>query len=341
MDFVLNELPICPHYHPNCELRTRTGYYPNISETQLQAVRDLDSLIKQSELKCEDEREQYFLKLLRFLRARNFNVQKSFDMLSADVAWRNAENRMNIRYETSSEVLQCESKLVSRYFPAWIQGYDRQRRPVAWRKFGLFEIWNILKLTTMDRMVRFHAWEAEQALRLMHDESISTGYNIETFTLIVDAAQWHIGLATMDAYTFIKGMATTDSDHNPERLGMMVVINAPMMLSVAWRVIQGVLDDVQKAKIKIMSDRREWGPLLLSIMDKDQIPAEYGGDAPDWCAEDGYSSMEPPSRPQVTTASLEKPLSVLTGTDVNSVEAKDDPNAVNIEVEGNGSRESA
>jgi len=154
----------------------------------------------------------------------------------------------------------------------------------------------------MDRMVRFHAWEAEQALRLMHNESIRTGYNIETFTLIVDASHWHLGLATMDAYTFIKGMATTDSDHNPERLGMMVVINAPMMLSVAWKVIQGVLDEVQKSKIKIMSDRREWEPLLLSIIDKDQIPAEYGGNAANWRMEDGYSSMEPPSHPPAATS---------------------------------------
>ena len=107
----------------------------------------------------------------------------------------------------------------------------------------------------------------------------------------------------MDAYTFIKGMATTDSDHNPERLGMMIVINAPVMLSVAWRVIQGVLDDVQRVKIKILSDPKQWQPLLLSIIDKDQIPIEYGGEAPYWKPEDGYSSMEPsPCAPTTITA---------------------------------------
>mmetsp|Transcript_4398 Transcript_4398/g.4521 ORF Transcript_4398/g.4521 Transcript_4398/m.4521 type:complete len:308 (+) Transcript_4398:211-1134(+) len=307
MEFICNELPTCPLYHPDSDLRSRSGYYPNINDVQLQAVRDLNELLKESSIDCRDPDEIYFLKLLRFLRARNFNVQKAYEMLVADVGWRNESNRKHLRVETSSEVLQCDPKLIYRYFPAWIQGYDKQCRPVAWRQFGKFEIWNILKLTTMERMVRFHAWEAEQALRLMHEQSVATGYNIETFILIIDAADWHIGLATMDAYTFIKGMATTDSDHNPERLGKMIVINAPTMLSVAWRVIQGVLDDVQKAKIKILSNQRDWLPELLEIIDIDQIPQQYGGNAPDPVLEDAFSSMEPPSTPPVAAENNSNP----------------------------------
>jgi hypothetical protein len=46
-------------------------------------------------------------------------------------------------------------------------------------------------------------------------------------------------------------MASTDGDHYPERLGTCIVINAPFMLSFAWKIIQGFLDDVQKAKIGI------------------------------------------------------------------------------------------
>ena len=34
-------------------------------------------------------------------------------------------------------------------------------------------------------------------------------------------------------------MVSTDSDHYPERLGQLVLINAPSVLSIAWRVIQG------------------------------------------------------------------------------------------------------
>lgn len=88
-------------------------------------------------------------------------------------------------------------------------------RPVSYRQFGYFEIWNVLKLTSLQRLVRFHAWEAEQSIRVMNAVSEESGFNIETFVIVIDAAGWSMKLATSDAFAFIKGMATTDSDHYP------------------------------------------------------------------------------------------------------------------------------
>ena len=73
----------------------------------------------------------------------------------------------------------------------------------------------MLKLTSLQRLVRFHAWEAEQSIRVMNVASDESGYNIETFVVVIDAAGWSMKLATSDAFAFIKGMATTDSDHYP------------------------------------------------------------------------------------------------------------------------------
>ena len=74
------------------------------------------------------------------------------------------------------------------------------------------------------------------------------------------------------------GMISTDGNHYPERLGTLVVINAPAMLSWTWKVIQGFLDDVQKAKIGIYgTDPNEWRPVLFKIIEKDQVPVSYGG----------------------------------------------------------------
>ena len=73
-------------------------------------------------------------------------------------------------------------------------------------------------------------------------------------------------------------MASTDGDHYPERLGSLVVINAPAVLSWAWKAIQNLLDDVQREKIGIYgTDPNEWRPVLLKIVDRDQIPVSYGG----------------------------------------------------------------
>lgn len=288
------------------------GYYPNISADQLKAVNDLYNLLQKSNLEINIDEENEFFKLLRFLRARKFNVAKSFDLLKNDVEWRQQSNRTNLRNENAVDVLGCPVESVAKYFPAWIQGNDKQLRPVSYRQFGKFEIWNVLKSTSLENLLRFHAWETEQALRLMYKNGTEKGYNIETFVVVVDAAGWKMKLATGnvylqilvdylanfqyclgDAYTFIKGMASTDSDHYPERLGMLVVINAPSMLSVAWKIVKGFLDDVTKAKIKIFSSQKDWQKVLFQAIDRDQIPEMYGGTAPNPDLEAAINLMNP------------------------------------------------
>jgi hypothetical protein len=162
--------------------------------------------MKSEELNFNTDNEIELLKVFRFLRARKFNVDQTMDMIRADVKWRSECNRLSLRQQTAFEVLECDLSLVYKYFPTWIQGYDKQHRPVSYRQFGKFEIWSILKLTTMQKLINFHAWESEQLLRLMHERSKETGLNIETFTVIVDASGWTISQATRDAYTFIRGV---------------------------------------------------------------------------------------------------------------------------------------
>ena len=57
----------------------------------------------------------------------------------------------------------------------------------------------------MKQLINFHAGESEQLLRLMDEKYIETGHNIETFTIVIDAAGWSVSHATSDAFTFVKG----------------------------------------------------------------------------------------------------------------------------------------
>jgi CRAL/TRIO domain len=73
-------------------------------------------------------------------------------------------------------------------------------------------------------------------------------------------------------------MVAVDSDHYPERLGSVIIINAPAMLSWAWRIVQGFLADSQKAKVRIFGcDVEEWQSAIFEMINEDQIPVEYGG----------------------------------------------------------------
>ena len=226
-----DEVPSCPLYHEASELRTRSGYYPTLTALHIAAAKKVLLNIEQEKLFFNYDVEHPFLKALRFLRARRFDEEATMQMIRADVQWRNEGNRLKLRTMTAYDILQCDLSLIYKYFPTWIQGFDLQCRPVSWRQFGKFEIWNVLKLTSMERLINFHAWESEQMLRMMYDQSKITRTNIETFTIVIDAAGWHLGLANGDAFTFIKGAYLNPNLTLPEHVPTLTYIILYTILS--------------------------------------------------------------------------------------------------------------
>uniref|UniRef100_A0A7S4L5T1 CRAL-TRIO domain-containing protein n=1 Tax=Paramoeba aestuarina TaxID=180227 RepID=A0A7S4L5T1_9EUKA len=72
-------------------------------------------------------------------------------------------------------------------------------------------------------------------------------------------------------------MSDVDNDQYPERLGSLVVVNAPKALAVSWAIIRSWLDKRTQQKIQILHGRDEYLPVLTAMIDEDVIPVEYGG----------------------------------------------------------------
>lgn len=269
-----------PLYHPYSSSCGKNGYYPNLTQQQIAAVSLLKKKCIENKIDLYDENEHEYFRLLRFLRARKFDVDAAYILLNRDIEWRIYKVGLDLRYEAAENVLNCDLKRVMKYYPAFISGVDKQYRPVCYRSFGNFRIWKLLEITTFEKLIRFHAWESEQALLINSKQTSITGYNIDTFVVVVDAKGFSLSLATSDAFSFIKSMSEVDSNHYPERLGCCLVINAPVMLSFVWSIVETFLDSVTKAKIKIMSSESEWKPVLFSMIERNQIPMMYGGTVP-------------------------------------------------------------
>lgn len=207
------------------------------------------------------------------------------------------------------EVLGVDPLLLYPYYPTYVQGHDKEGRPVSYRHFGYFETWNITKVVSMKTMVAFHTWEAERLLSLTRENSKKFDCHIETFTLIVDAVDWSMRLATSDAYSFIKAMAVNDSSHYPECLGAVVVINAPMMLAFVFNnAIKPFLDEVTRKKVNIFSHREQWQPALYDLIDKDQLPIKYGGTLPNLTPVEAIHSWDPKGSHASAPSSQSHPL---------------------------------
>lgn len=95
-----------------------------------------------------------------------------------------------------------------------------------------------------------------------------------------------MNMLTTDFFTYARALSSNDSDHNPERAGWVMIINAHWVFRTAWNVIQVFVDEVTKKKIMILGDRDEWMDILKNLVDEDQLPVAYGGTLPDLTVEE-------------------------------------------------------
>jgi hypothetical protein len=250
-------------------------------------VSDLDIRVH-----CETTGESVREWLHRFLVARDYDVDKAEVMVRADVAWRCSDfladaqtlaagGVAGLALIPTEVVVGCPSALLDRYFDSWAQGVDREGRPVCYKKYGTLEVSSLIAGgATVASLVRYHVAEQERLSLALKASRASGGARACAATFVIDAKHWHVGLATSDAMKFLRSIADVDQAHYPERLGKLVVVNAPMMLSGVYSVISGWIAPATRAKIRVLSWESAWRPALLDLIAPDQLCDAYGGTAP-------------------------------------------------------------
>jgi hypothetical protein len=219
--------------------------------------------------------------LLRFLRARKFDIKLSTDMLNEDISFRLANNVPSMLTQSLQDVYDNPDVTYSQiaaYYPHATIGFDKKGQPVTYKLWGTFEVWSLKKLTSLENLCRFHIWEQEQLYhQLMLQQSERASYNCETMVAVIDISGMRLKQITKDFLFVMKNMASTDQNHYPERMGTTYIINCPSMFSVVWRGIVPWINKDTAAKIKILASEKEWRPVLEEAIGLDMLPPLYGG----------------------------------------------------------------
>ena len=232
-------------------------------------------------LKVAAESEEIFL--LRFLRARKFQVDKSWEMLRKHLEWRRIERIDAMSAQVGADVLGVPVERLWDHLPTWTQGFDRHGGPVIYKDWGSFNVSRaLIELNIpVENLVRYHIWQNEQAAKLLGHQSIELGRPVTKFSCVFEAKGWHPGLASRIAMAFLKGIAIADQNHFPERLRCVVVVNAPAVIAFVWRVVSSWLDPVTRDKVRILAaPESNWRPVLNELIDDDNLPECFGGKAP-------------------------------------------------------------
>ncbi|KAI1340662.1 CRAL/TRIO domain-containing protein [Xylariaceae sp. FL0016] len=223
--------------------------------------------------------------LLRFLRARKWDLQKALVMLISTMNWRNSEAHVDDDVMKNGEEYMLEQeksgdekakKLGSDFLAqarlgkSYCYGIDKSGRPICVCRARLHKAGE----QSEESLERFTVYLIETTRHLLRPP-------VDTGCVVFDLTGF--SLANMD-YTPVKFMIRCFEANYPESLGVVLVHKAPWVFQGIWKIVRGWLDPVVASKVHFTNNLQD----LEQFIDADKIPDEMDGKS-GWT----YSYVEP------------------------------------------------
>ncbi|KIM89380.1 hypothetical protein PILCRDRAFT_813304, partial [Piloderma croceum F 1598] len=215
--------------------------------------------------------------LLRFLRARKFNLKDAKKMFADCQEWRKTVEGIGIDelYRTLDPFDYPERNEVFKSWPIWFHKPDKNGRPLNINSFGGLNLPELYKHISPERHWQTFLVSAESLTReVLPASSKAAGRTIDQAFVIVDLKGfslhqfWQVKALTRNSFQ-------VSQDYFPETMGQLAIVNAPMSFTFIWSIIKPWLSKETADKVDILgSDYQE---VLLRLVDKENLPASLGG----------------------------------------------------------------
>ncbi|XP_058492402.1 SEC14-like lipid binding 8 [Solea solea] len=207
--------------------------------------------------------------LLRWLRARNFNLQKSEAMLR-----KHLEFRKQMKIDTIITEWR-PPEVIEKYLSGGMCGHDREGSPIWYDVIGPVDPKGLFLSASKQDFIKSKIRDCEMLQKDCDRQSERLGRNVESITMIYDVEGLglkHLWKPAIETYGEILQMF---EDNYPEGLKRLFVIKAPKLFPVAYNLVKHFLSEITRQKIQILGDN--WKEVLLKYIDAEELPMIYGG----------------------------------------------------------------
>jgi len=204
--------------------------------------------------------------LLRFLRARNGNVQKAAALFRDAMQWRaefDLDNRLKAWRQEWQECVTPRAKLLKRYNFIALLGKDKWGLPTYICRFGQGDPGGLVREVGADILLLHNLNHLEQQFAAAQELMLSTGTLHHSFVECYDLGNYGFvgswlqrGLATAKPYA--RYAKVFDSVY-PERVRVALLLRAPRAFSMIWKLMVPLVPEQTLKKIRLMPQRGPTG----------------------------------------------------------------------------------
>ncbi|OXA42573.1 hypothetical protein Fcan01_22665 [Folsomia candida] len=228
-------------------------------------------------LDTDDKRSAHFL--LRWIRARDENLDKAEAMLRNSMKWRK-ENDMD------SVLNKPLDPFIKDTYPYYTEGHDYEGHPVREVHSGA---WDMRKAIDAGKETEFqdfvnHFFESimvaiRESGNLKGDGGGSSDWPHTQFIYICDWEDYsYAQLINLKAVQALLKFASQYEAHYPEILYKVYFVNCPAIMPLFLKLLKPLLAPKTYSKIHIYgTNREEWEPILRGMMDPDKLWTRLGG----------------------------------------------------------------
>eukprot|EP00092_Neocalanus_flemingeri_P014563 GFUD01015712.1.p1 GENE.GFUD01015712.1~~GFUD01015712.1.p1 ORF type:complete len:748 (+),score=196.06 GFUD01015712.1:565-2808(+) len=217
--------------------------------------------------------------VLRFLRARDFNVEKGREMLSSSLIWRKKHGVDKILSEYQ------EPAAIKDYFPGGWYHYDMEGRPVFLLRLGQMDAKGIIRSVGEEGLTKLTLHICEEGLKLTEESAHRLNKPISTWTMLLDLEGLNMRHLWRPGVKALLHIIEICEANYPETLGRVLIIRAPRVFPILWTLVCPLIDETSRGKFLFYAGTDNRGDQFLGpgglkeYLPEERIPDWLGGPA--------------------------------------------------------------
>ncbi|CAH1781586.1 unnamed protein product, partial [Owenia fusiformis] len=249
-----------------------SGFSDDLNEEQSKALDVMKENISDVASNAVVDKEY----LLRFLRARDFDVTKAEHMLRQCLKWReetDVENRDNIPFPDFAQFAPLISLPIGR---------AKDGSPVVYVNYDGADFKGLSQCCQTKDWVSIICRGMEMADAVAK----TTSKPYKGVTAIIDYNNIGMNMISKPSLDILNGAYGAVDNYFPEFVSKMIVLNGSIVVNIFYKLIKRLIPPKTRSKIELLKDTND----IKKFIDEDQLIGYYGGTLVDEDGDPKFSS---------------------------------------------------